>query len=180
MDAAALLLIALAMGLVRLGWGGRRGVAIVGWGLALLGLATLARIDGAWGIAPGGVAGMASALAGLLWSGWRTPAKAYRPAREPPSIVLPRRIGDLARRSVVFVLVVPIAFAATQWLAFALHASMRRAGMGEADAIVLMLFVQPVLWASLATWQMTRRDARRMMPPVLATALLGTVVWSVS
>ena len=132
MIAAALLLILVAVALVRLGWGGRRGVAGAGWALGIAALLMLAARDGAWGLAIGTVTGIAAALAFVLHAGWTSPAKTRRAPREAPAILLPRRWHDLGRRVLVFVLVVPIAFCAAQWLAFAVQAVARRAGAGDA------------------------------------------------
>ena len=178
MLAAALLVVVAAMLLVRMGWGGRHGVAWAGWALIAGALAVLVARDGAWGLATGTVAGIGAALAIVAHAGWTAPARARRAPREAPSIALPRRPGDLARRCAVFLLVVPLSFAAAQWLAYGAQALARRAGAGEADAIVLALFLQPCIWAALMTWQMTRRDATDMILPPASAALLGTLMWS--
>lgn len=180
MIAAAPVAIAVGMLLVRLGWGGRRGVAVAGWVLAGAMALVLTRENGAWGLAIAAVAGVAAAIAIVLHAGWTAPAKALRPPREAPSITLPRRPRDLARRLAVFVLVVPVAFAAAQWLAFGIQAMARRGGAGEADAIVTMLFLQPLLWSILMAWQMTRAGAVRMIAPPAGAAALGTILWSLS
>lgn len=180
MTALALAIIAAAMILVRIGWDGRRGIAAAGWVLAAIGLCILTARDGAWGFAIGTVAGIAVALIMVLYAGWRSPAKARRAPREAPSIVIPQRWPDIARRLAVFALVVPVAFAAAQWLAFGVQALARRGGMGDADTIVLTLFLQPILWTIVMAIQMTRADAARMIAPPIVTALLGTILWSAS
>jgi hypothetical protein len=175
-----LVAITAAMLLVRLGWSGRRGVAPLGWALGVGGLLLLAANDGAWGVAVGAVAGMAVAIALVLHAGWRSPVKVRRPARTVPSITLPHRPADIARHLFVFVLVVPIGFAAAQWLTFGAQALARRAGAGEADALALTLILQPVLWGVLMAWQMTRATAMRMIAPPASAAILGTILWSLS
>lgn len=178
---AALLSIVAGIVLVRLGWGGRRGAAGLGWTLAGAGLVVLAARDGAWGLAIGTVAGMLAALALVLRAGWTSPAKMpRRPVREAPSILLPRRWHDLRRRMLVFALVVPVGFGAAQWLAFAAQAAARRAGVGDADTMVMTLLLQPVAWAALMSWQMSRAGPRRMVAPPAAAALLGTALWCAS
>ncbi|USU10211.1 hypothetical protein NF700_08125 [Sphingomonadaceae bacterium OTU29MARTA1] len=180
MIAAALIAIAVAIGLVRIGWDGRRPLAIAGWTLATTALLGLAWREGAWGIAVGTVAGIATALMLVLHAGWTSPARVTRPAREAPAITLPRRWSDLGRRCAVFVLVVPVAFAATQWLAYGAQAIARRSGAGDADAIVLTLFLQPILWGIVMSWQMTRAGLAQMVLPPAGAALIGTVLWSAS
>jgi hypothetical protein len=175
-----LVAITVAMLLVRLGWSGRRGVAPVGWALGVGGLLLLAASDGAWGLAVGTVTGMAVAIAIVLHAGWRSPVKVRRPARTAPSITLPHRPAELARRLFVFVLVVPIGFVAAQWLAFGTQALARRGGSGEADALALTLFLQPLLWSFLMAWQMTRATPMRMIAPPASAAVLGTILWSLS
>ncbi|KQS03005.1 hypothetical protein ASG11_00935 [Sphingomonas sp. Leaf357] len=175
-----LAIVAAAMMLIRIGWAGRRAIAATGWGLAAIGLALLTARDGAWGLAVGMVAGIAVALTMVLYAGWRSPAKARRAPREAPSIAIPRRWSDIARRMAVFALVVPVGFVAAQWLAFGAQALARRGGMGDADATVLTVFLQPILWTIVMAIQMTRANAARMAVPPIAAALLGTILWSVS
>lgn len=178
MTAPALLLVVAGIGLIRAGWGGRRALGWAGWAAAVLALAILAGRDGAWGIALGTVTGMMAAIVAVLWSGWTSPARQRQPAREPPAITIPRRWGDLGRRVAVFLLVVPVGFAAAQWLTFGAQAIARRHGVGDADTTALTLLLQPLLWSLLMGWQMTRADARRMVAPPLAAAVLGTALWS--
>lgn len=180
MIALALAIVAAGMLLVRIGWNGRRRIAAAGWMLAAAGLASLTAHDGAWGFAIGTVAGIAMALILVLHAGWRSPAKAHRAPREAPSIAIPRHWPDIARRLAVFALVVPVGFAAAQWLAFGAQALARRVGMGDADAIALTLFLQPILWAIVMAIQMTRANAARMIAPPIAAALIGTLLWSAS
>lgn len=180
MIALALCVVAAAMLLVRLGWGGVRGAAPVGWALATAALVALAAGDGAWGLAMGMVVAIAVALGMIVHAGWTAPARARRPVREAASVTLPHQPAELARRFLVFVLVVPVAFAAAQWFAFGAQALARRGGTGEADAIVLMLFLQPILWGGLMAWQMTQASPGRMIVPPVGAALAGTMLWSLA
>ena len=180
MTVAALTTIAAAMLLVRLGWNGARRLAIAGWAIGAVALRMLARADGAWGLAMGTLAGIAAAFAILLHAAWTTPAGRVRQPREPLSITLPRAPADMGRRVAVFVLVVPVAFVAAQWLAFAVQAMARGRGAGEADATAMVLFLQPLLWASLMAWQMTRAGPSRMIAAPAAAALVGTVLWTLA
>lgn len=176
----AMFAVAAGLLLVRLGWGGRRGASAVGWTAATVGLVVLTVGDGAWGLAMGIVAGTVAALAILLYAGLTTPAKRLRAARAPLSITLPRRPADLGRRLLVFVLVVPVAFVAAQWFAFGVQALARRHGAGDTNAIVLTLFLQPLLWAGLMAWQMTRAGPARMIVAPASAAVLGTLFWSMA
>jgi Ca2+/Na+ antiporter len=176
----ALLLIAAGIIAVRVGWSGPNRLAWAGWAAAVAGLVALTLRDGAWGLAIGTVAGSAIALVLVLYAGWVSPARPRRPAREAPAAVLPRRWPDVARRVAVFVLVVPVAFVAAQWLTFGAQAIARRGGMGEADATALALFLQPTLWGVLMTVQMTRANLARMIAPPAVAAVLGTMLWSAS
>lgn len=176
----ALIVVAAGMLLVRLGWGGRRGVAAAGWLLAAAALAVLTARDGAWGLAVGTVAGMAVALAMVLYAAWVSPAKTARAPRQAPAITLPRRPRDLLRRVAVFALVVPVAFAAAQWLAYGGQALARRNGWAEADSLVLMLFGQPVVWLALMSIQMTRPGPLRMISAPAVAAMIGTLLWALA
>lgn len=173
-----LTLIVGAMLLVRVGWSGRRALAFVGWAMAGIGLALLTWREGAWGLALGTVAGSAAALVALLHAAWTSPSVVRRPQREAPTVVLPRQWNDFGRRFAVFLLVVPVGFAAAQWLAFAGQTVARRAGAGESDTIVLTFFLQPVLWVVIMSVQMTRTGPIKMLAAPVAAALLGAILWS--
>jgi hypothetical protein len=166
--------------LVRRGWEGQERIAHAGWALAAAALLGLGLAHGAWGLASGTVAGIATALALVAHAGWTSPAKVQRAPREAPMITLPRRWQGLVRRIFVFLLVVPVAFAAAQWLAFGVQALARRAGTGQADAAVLTLVLAPVFWSLLMAIQMTRSGPLRMLPAPAIAALLGTALWGVS
>jgi hypothetical protein len=172
-------LIAVAAGalIVRIGWRQRRGVAAAGWATIVLALGVLTQSDGAWGLATGTVAGMVAMLAMVLHAGWTAPAKARRetPARHAAAVPLQWR--GIARRVGVFALVVPIAFVAAQWLTLGVQALARRGGVGDADAIVLTLMLQPVAWGIIMAVQMTRADAGRMIAAPAAAGLAGTMLW---
>jgi len=172
--------IALGMAMVRRGWSGQRALALAGWLLAGIGLALLAWQDGAWGAAMGTLVGTGVALGCVLYAGMTAPAKIPRPERTPATMALPWRWGDLGRRSAVFLLVVPIGFAAAQWAAFGMQAMARRAGVGETDAVVLTLLLQPVAWVAIMSIQMTRHDLRRMIGAPVAAALFGTLLWGLA
>ncbi len=178
MIAMGLFLAAIGLVLVRIGWERRRAIAFAGWTAVTAAIALLARADGAWGIAMGGVVAMATALLLVLTAGCTSPARTRRAPREAPSVSIPRRRHDLIRRVVVFILVVPVGFVAAQWLAFGAQAAARHAGLGESDATVLTLFLQPVLWLTIMAVQMTRADARRMIAAPAVATVAGTMLWA--
>ena len=178
MTAAALLVVLAGIAAVRAGWGGRRRVAAAGWAAILAGAGMLTSADGAWGLAVATVVVIMGALTMVLHAGWRSPPKVQRPLRETPAVALPRRASGLLRRGAVFLLVIPVGFAAAQWLAFGLQAFARTCGMGETDATVLTLFLQPLLWLAILTVQMTRARTMQMVAAPAMAALAGTLLWS--
>ncbi|MGE0774806.1 MAG: hypothetical protein AB7G25_06635 [Sphingomonadaceae bacterium] len=175
-----LTLIVGAMLLVRIGWAGRRPLAFAGWALAGVGLILLTWREGAWGLALGTVTGSAAALVALLHAAWTSPAVVRRPPRDAPTVILPRQWHDFGRRFAVFLLVVPIGFAAAQWLAFTGQMVARRAGAGETDTIVLTFFLQPVLWMVIMSIQMTRTGPIAMLAAPAVAAVAGTILWSLA
>lgn len=173
-------LVGLSLVLIRLGWGTRRSVALAGWALALVSLVMLACSDGAWGMATGFVTGMIVALGIVLHAGWRSPAKRHGTIRQADAVVLRRGYHGVGRRLTVFAMVVPVAFAAALWLAFTVQALLRRGAPLDADSVALTLFLQPVTWTALMSWQMTLSRPVRMAFPPLIIAALGAVLWSMS
>ena len=178
MIAIGLILAAVGLVLVRLGWEARRPLAAAGWTAVIAALVLLAATAGAWGIAMGGVVAIATALLLVLAAGCTSPVKTRRAPREAPSVSIPRRPRDMMRRAAVFLLVVPVGFVAAQWLAYGAQAPARHGGLGDSDATVLTLFLQPVLWLAIMAVQMTRADARRMVAAPAVAALAGTMLWA--
>lgn len=169
---------ALGIGLVRTGWGGRPMLARAGWAVVVLALVALTALAGAWGIAVAATSAMAAALLLLARAGWTAPVGRARPVRAAPSVTLPRmRIAGIGRRLAVFVMVVPVGLAASALLAFGVQALTRRSGWAEADSTVLILFLQPVIWAVLASVQMLKTGPAAMIAPTLACALAGLLLW---
>lgn len=177
MSIIALVLIVASIVLVRAGWAGRRILAGVGWTGVLVGQTVLVRECGAWGLAIGTTAGIGAGLAIVLWGGWTAPARAGRTPRETATVHVQWRPSDLARRCCVFALTVPVGFVAAQWLAFGIHAAVRRAGVGATDADVTMLFLQPLLWTILMSWQLTRSRLMDMAAPLILAGVIGTALW---
>lgn len=177
MIAAALATIAAGLLLVRLGWGGARGAAAAGWALVALALAVLAMREGAWGLALGTVAGIAAAMAIVFAAAGRTRPHPHRTARTPPIVRQRIAIGNVARRLAVFALVVPAGFAASAWLAVAVHHAARAYGMAPADAAVCGWFALPVVWTALIAAQLTRVDPRAMLAPLAVAAGTGALLW---
>ena len=177
MSALALGGAGLSLVLVRLGWGGRRGLAVAGWALAAVSLLALTLADGAWGLAMGLAVGSVVALALVLQAGWVSPAGRTRKSRAMPSADLPHSWRGMGRRLAVFALVVPIGFAASLWLAYGLNGLMKGDGALDANSVAALLFVQPVAWTALMSWQMTRPGPRAMIVQPLVAALAGTLLW---
>lgn len=170
----------LSLVLVRLGWGGRRGLAAAGWLLATLSLLALTTMHGAWGLAMGAVAAMLVALAIVLQAGWASPQGRARKASSTPSVTLPHSWAGTGRRLAVFALVVPVSLAASVWLAYGLNTMLTGNGTQDADTVATMFFVQPLAWAVLMSWQMTQSGPRAMIVPPLLASILGTLLWVIA
>ncbi len=182
MEEAAVLAPALAtaagIGLVRLGWGGPRAAVIGGWAIVAGACLMLALLAGAWGLAVGGSAAMACALAILMWEAWRTPRGRAAPVRAASFVALPRPSWRaIGRRVAIFLLVVPVGGLAATLLAFGAQALARRHGWGAADAVALALALQPVAWTVVTCIQMTRPRMAAMIPPTLVCAVAGLILW---
>ena len=178
--ALGLVLCTAGVALLRASWGQRKpALTALGWSALVLGTAAAAMAEGAWGIA---MAWLAATLAGALLLGHAvvtTPAGRAVAGREPLTTDSWRfDASDFGRRLAVFVLVVPVGFAAAQLLAFGAQAAARRAGWAEADTMVLMLLGQPIAWTILASIQITRRGPIAMIVPAVAFALAGAILWS--
>lgn len=181
----AIAALALAVLLIRLGWGGRKGLSGPGWAIAVLALAWLTWSDGAWGLATGLTAGAVFALVVVLHAGATSPPR--RVARDGVTRTAARlqtgipddiaRPADIARRFIVFLLVVPVAFLAAQWLAFAINAAMKGNAPLDANAVSTMMFVQPVAWSILMAWQMMLAGPRQMLVPPGFATVLATLIW---
>lgn len=167
----------LSLVFVRLGWGGKRWLSAAGWALAVACLLVLTLAEGAWGLAIGLTVGAIVALALVLQAGWVSPAGRARKSREAPSVDVPHSWHGTGRRLAVFALVVPVGFAASLWLAYGLNAVMKGEGNLDANSVSTMLFVQPVAWAILMSWQMTRPGPRQMVVQPLVAAVMGTLLW---
>lgn len=167
----------LSLLLVRLGWGGRRWLAGVGWALAAISLLALTLADGAWGLAMGVTAGAVAALALVLQAGWASPVGRARKDRPTPSIDVPHSWPGTARRLTVFALVVPASFAASLWLAFGVNAALKGDSDLGANSVATMLMVLPLAWMVLMSWQMTRPGPRQMIAPPLLAGMVGTLLW---
>lgn len=170
----------LSLVLVRLGWGGRRGLAAAGWALAAASLLALTMVHGAWGLALGGVAAMLVALILVLHAGWASPAGRARKAGSAPSVTLPHSWAGTGRRLAVFALTVPVSLVASVWFAYGLNALMTGDGAQGANSVAAMFFVQPLAWTVLLSWQMTQTGPRAMTLPPLLAAILGTLLWIIA
>lgn len=163
--------------LVRLGWAGRRPLALAGWVLAALATGWLTWSDGAWGMALALTAGSVLAVAVVLYAGAVSPQRAGRRSRPGPSVRLPGRPEGIVRRVLVFLAVVPLSFLSAQWLAFAINAAMKGDAALDANSVATMLMVQPVAWALLMVWQMLLDGPRQMLWPPALVAVAATLIW---
>jgi hypothetical protein len=133
--------------------------------------------EGGWGLSVGVVTGSVAALVLVFHAG---AASQRRPARRPTgktfAAVAP---GSLAirRRLAVFLAAVPLSFAATQWLAFAINAAMTGGGPLDANSVATMMMVQPIAWSAVMAWQMVLPGPRQMIVPPLVIALAGAALW---
>ena len=177
MNALAMLGAGLAMVLVRVGWSGRTWLAAAGWALAAAALLVLTLADGAWGLAMGMVCAVTVALVLVLGAGWVSPRGGARKDRETPATDVPHSWRGTGRRLAVFALVGPVGFAASLWLAYGLNALMKGTGELEANSVATLLFVLPVCWTVLMSWQMTRPGPMRMIVQPLVAAAAGTLLW---
>ncbi|HVI98826.1 MAG TPA: hypothetical protein VM657_07145 [Sphingomonas sp.] len=168
----------LGVAALRRGWGGPRPWIVAGWTLIALALVILTATAGAWGLAVGASAAMAAAMLVLARAGIAEPGRETRSPRAMPTVTPPRwRWRGLARRIAVFLLIVPVGLVASAILAFGCDAIARRAGWVEADSLALALFVQPVVWAILATVQSMKEGPVRMISPALICAAIGLLLW---
>lgn len=125
---------------------------LAGW--ALLALATVAggMLGGAWGVAVSWMVAMAASLAVMAHSATTAPrrAKASAPTRQA-GIAPPGEPLHLGRRTLTFLLVVPLALASSVAFAIGLRGALVILGAGEANANSTALFAVPLAWGVLAT-----------------------------
>lgn len=171
-------LAAFAIVLIRIGWGASRPVALAGWGVEVLALVLLGRAAGAWGIATGAAVAMIVALIAVLAAGWQSVPRLRRASNPAETVTVPITQVALGRRVAVFLLVVPVAFIAAQWLAWAGQGFVRGHAPLDANSLALMLALQPVVWTVLITWQMLCASLSGMAAPPALAALLGLLLWS--
>ncbi|MFD1787054.1 hypothetical protein ACFSC3_05660 [Sphingomonas floccifaciens] len=174
---AALLLVVIGIVLVRAGWGGRRGLAWVGWAIIAIATTILMMRDGAWGAAIAATAMMIAALVVLAREGLRTAPTRSVPPRAPASVTLPQRALGVGRRLLVFVLVVPIGAGAAYLFAMGAEGAAARLGWQPADRTALAFFVAPIAWTILASIQMIQPGPARMILPPVVCALAGLLLW---
>ena len=168
-----------AVALLRGGWSGDTRVAYAGWAIGATSLLSLAVMEGAWGLSVGLTLAMILALTLVLHAAATSPVRAGRGTRiaATPTASADPQIG---RRVLVFTLVVPVSFAAAQWLAFGLNAVMKNGGPLEANSVATAFMLQPFVWTILMAWQMCQAKPSAMVWPPAAVALLGTVLWWIS
>lgn len=173
------LLCAAGVAMLRASWGRRKpALTGLGWGALVLGTIAAAVAGGAWGIATAWLAATLVAALLLAHAVATTPAGRVAGTRDTLTTDSWRfDASDFGRRMAVFLLVVPVGFAAAQLLAFGAQAAARRAGWAEADTMVLMLLGQPIAWTILASIQITRSGPIAMIAPAALFALAGAILW---
>lgn len=147
------------------------------WGLLLVGVLLGALDAGAWGMAIVSVVAMAAASLCLAYAGLMSPpGRAVASNRRVNMLPERNEPMQLGARFLTFALTVPGALVATFLAALGVRALAGRAGMGEADSNVLMLYLMPLLWAVIATvqlmWPRRRMQALLVVVPALAGLLL--------
>ena len=178
---AAILLAASGPLLLRMGWQRLRAPVIAGW-VALAGAAALLLAsEGAWGLAAGATAAMASAGLMISLAGFTSPtgreAVRRESARRPRE---PLRWRGIGRCLLVFVAVVPAGLAASAFFAWAAQRAAFHAGWDAADSTALALFLAPLAWASAASWQLLYGQVTKMlMAPALLTGT-GAFLWAMT
>lgn len=176
MTAIALVAMAAAAALIRLGWGGTRRAAAAGWAIGGVALACLTWRDGVWGLSVGLVAGSLAALTMVFQAGAVSPRRPGR-GRSPRAVAVAATDHALGRRIAVFLAVVPLSFAAAQLLALAVTGAMTGTAPLAANSVATALFVQPTVWTALMAWQMMLSSPARMLAPPALVAGLGALIW---
>lgn len=186
--ATALALCAAGPALLRYGWQRNRPAVVAAWAGLALAAALLLRGEGARGLAAGATCAMVSAMVMLAVAAAVTPGVAAPPRRAGSARVavsgsssdLSSR-GDLARRLGIFLVVVLLDLAASALLAWSVQRGLFHAGTGAADATAFALFLLPLLWLAMASWQMMLDRSTAMMGAMMAApmsvALLGGLLW---
>jgi hypothetical protein len=177
--ACALLLCASGPWLLRYGWQYKRSPVILAWVAMASAAITLTAGEGAWGLAAGTTAAMASASLVLAHAALVTPPPGRPPrGRIPlPLPPVPANWPDVVRRLSVFGIVAVLDLAASLWLAWTVQRALFRQGINEADTTALALFLFPLLWLTAASWQMTRTRPATMALAPCAALILGSVLW---
>lgn len=164
---------------LRFGWQRSRAMVALGW-LALGGAAALlVRDAGAWGLASGSTAAMASAVALLIQAALATAPPRRLASERAPGALPPEPIdwADVRRRAGIFLVVVVLDLAASLLLAWTAQRALFRTGTNAADATAFALFLLPMLWLTLVAWQMTRCRLWAMLPAPMTLLLLGGIAW---
>lgn len=122
---------------------------------------------------------MAGALIILAQSGAVTPGP-LQPATERPGRIMappPFDPGDIARRLGGFLIVAVLDLAASLMFAWAFRRALLRLGVLEANALSTGIFVPPIIWIALASWQMTMSRSVAMIGAAMGSGFLGATIW---
>lgn len=166
--------------LLRISWGrARRSIAFnaAAWALLVAALACGMIAAGAWGVTVVSLCAIGMALLCLAHAGWTAPrgraSASNRRAHMLPERNEPLRLG---RRAGTFVLAVPAALIASLIAGLAVRLLCDRAGWREADSNALMLYSMPLIWAVLLVLLLLWPDRRKQAGIVAGPALAGALV----
>lgn len=165
---------------LRLAWAQPRrsaGLNALAWGAVAAGLVVLAWADGAWGVAVGLTAAMLTAAIFLAIAA-AAPGNGRR--RDEAAAIRKDRDGRpelaLGRRTAIFLLVVPGAFAASVLLSLAALGLARQAGWSEADGIALAFYLFPFAWTATVLAVMFRSRLRSAFVDLTAVSAAAAVI----
>lgn len=168
-----------AMALLRISWGRpKRSLTLNGgaWGLLLAALALGAAGAGAWGVAVVTLVALTGAFLCLGLAGMTArPGKAAASNRRVHMLPEGREPLRLGGRLLSFLLTVPGAMAVALIVSLAVRAVGQ--GMGEANGNVLLLFLMPILWATLVMLLLLWPQRRRQVALLVLPALGAGAIW---
>ncbi|MXO66355.1 hypothetical protein [Altericroceibacterium endophyticum] len=164
--------------MLRLGWHRKSGWIMGGWALLTMAAVLLTFEYGAWGLAIGTCAAIASASVLLAVAALRTPAGRLAKGRLPERKA--RRAPDwpdIARRWGVFIITFPLTLLATLFLAVRMEAFAVASGSSEANSMATAVIAAPIIWTIAMSWQMLCGTLFRMALAPAALFLAGGALW---
>lgn len=85
--------------------------------------------------------------------------------------------SDIVRQIAVFLIVAVLDLAVSLMFAWAFQRALLRLGVLEANALSTGIFVLPIIWIALASWQMTMSRSVAMIGAAMGCGLLGVTIW---